>query len=138
MDEKTISETVIAMDPSARPQLMDPEFLKRLRKINGYIQQDPGIGQGPRLVYMVDEQALFIQLDETTSVGRSEKARCTIDNQELSRIHFEILSDETGYRVKDLFSKNGTQVNDEAVTEKDLISGDIIRAGGQTFLFMTD
>jgi pSer/pThr/pTyr-binding forkhead associated (FHA) protein len=71
-----------------------------------------------------------------TTVGRDSKVNARVDDQELSRQHFQITHEDTGFTIKDLSSRNGTFVNGQRVTEKVLKPNDLITAGKSTFSFM--
>jgi hypothetical protein len=51
----------------------------------------------------------------------------------MSGVHFQLFHDDSGCRVVDLNSRNGTVVNGSRITETTLRNGDIIRAGQTTF-----
>lgn len=61
--------------------------------------------------------------------GRSPDCTVTIDDQTLSRRHFEIFWDGEQFRLADLGSSNGTFLNGEPVVEAALSGGEQIQAG---------
>ncbi len=69
------------------------------------------------------------------SVGRGEDATARVEDEHMSRRHFEIFPKNNGYAVRDLQSRNGTTLNGKAVAETQLGSGDTIRAGNSIFIF---
>ena len=62
-------------------------------------------------------------------IGRSSQAQIQIDHESVSRRHARILLSESGVALSDLGSTNGTYVNDEAITERGLGNGDLIKVG---------
>jgi pSer/pThr/pTyr-binding forkhead associated (FHA) protein len=71
-----------------------------------------------------------------TTVGRGNEANAKVEDNLLSKTHFRITHESTGFTLKDLGSKNGTLVNGQGVTEQLLKSNDKIRAGDSTFFFV--
>jgi len=71
-------------------------------------------------------------------VGRGEKAHARITDGEMSRQHFEIVPQAGAYLLRDMQSKNGTQVNGQRVTEIQLKFDDQIRAGESHFVFIAE
>ncbi|MEN9748997.1 MAG: hypothetical protein RL149_75 [Actinomycetota bacterium] len=70
-----------------------------------------------------------------TSVGRDESADIQIDDNGLSRKHFEILWDGSKAGIRDLGSTNGTKVDGRAMTESPLQNETRISAGRSEFVF---
>ena len=62
-------------------------------------------------------------------IGRGDEAEGKIDDIELSREHFVISKEEGAFHIKDLGSKNGTLVNNQAVSDQVLQPNDQIRLG---------
>jgi two-component system, cell cycle response regulator len=62
-------------------------------------------------------------------IGRSSQAQIQIDHESVSRRHARIMLAETGVMMSDLGSTNGTYVNDEAITERGLTNGDLLKVG---------
>ncbi len=54
---------------------------------------------------------------------------------QVSRRHASIEPSETGFRIQDLDSRNGTFVNGRAITSAELTDGDVIRVGSTLLLF---
>ena len=80
------------------------------------------------------------QIGDTLSVGRSSTCGliCRTDTG-LSKKHFEVFRQNNHYFLRDLSSKNGTRKNDELCPPDaglQLIDGDVISAGGCTFVFL--
>lgn len=68
-------------------------------------------------------------------VGRSSDCDIRLLNRAVSRLHFRVWRDSTGYWLRDLNSTNRTFLNDRPVVEARLKDGDVIAAGGTVFLF---
>ncbi|MCX7010476.1 MAG: FHA domain-containing protein, partial [Kiritimatiellaeota bacterium] len=73
---------------------------------------------------------------KTITVGRDVEAEVSIDDDQLSRRHFQITPVNHAYVLRDLNSTNGTRVNGRRVTEVTLASEDKIMAGGVVFSFV--
>jgi pSer/pThr/pTyr-binding forkhead associated (FHA) protein len=67
-------------------------------------------------------------------VGRDEVAGIRIASEEVSRTHCLIISNESGLRVRDLGSRNGTFVNGKPIVgEVTLSAGDLLVIGPMGF-----
>ena len=79
-----------------------------------------------------------IQLSEAPlRIGRDQSAEIRIPSTEVSRLHCEIVMQETSLLVKDLGSKNGTLINGTPVFNEILLEeGDYIQVGPMTFEFL--
>ncbi|HVM40552.1 MAG TPA: DUF3662 and FHA domain-containing protein [Acidimicrobiia bacterium] len=71
----------------------------------------------------------------TVTIGRLESSDITVDDPKVSRKHAEIRPDADTFRVVDLGSTNGTEVNGRLVTEHVLEDGDQIRVGDTLLRF---
>ncbi|MFO0948576.1 MAG: FHA domain-containing protein [Planctomycetota bacterium] len=79
-------------------------------------------------------QSIVLRGGQTATVGRGAKADFSFPRDMLmSRLHFSITCLGNGCRLTDLGSSNGTKVNGELVTEKQLKQGDRISAGSTEF-----
>jgi diguanylate cyclase (GGDEF)-like protein len=84
-----------------------------------------------------DDLGRRIALGESTiEAGRSTACGIPVDQESVSRHHARIWWTGSGYKVKDLGSTNGTYVNDELITEKQLTDGDQIKIGRTILKFM--
>jgi pSer/pThr/pTyr-binding forkhead associated (FHA) protein len=70
-----------------------------------------------------------------TSVGRDAAADIQIDDNGLSRKHFEIVWDGKNAAVRDLRSTNGTTVNGKKIDEVAIADNTLIQAGRSDFTF---
>ena len=67
--------------------------------------------------------------DEEISIGRDPASMVFLDNLGVSRKHAKIEPTESGYRLTDLQSSNGTFLNEQPVQESDLKDGDQLQIG---------
>ena len=73
--------------------------------------------------------------DQVVSVGRDKVNTISISDQTLSGQHFRIVPKGMTYYLVDLQSTNGTYLNGERVTLKELKPGSVIHAGQCDFTF---
>jgi len=83
---------------------------------------------------MGSEQTLPIS-DPEISVGRSRQNHVKLLTEQASRQHCKLVRTEKGYRIVDGNSSNGTHVNGQRITEKDLTDGDAITVGNAALIF---
>ncbi|TFG69727.1 MAG: FHA domain-containing protein [Anaerolineales bacterium] len=77
------------------------------------------------------------QLRPVTALGRNNDNHIVIDDPFASTHHAIIVWRDQQWWVEDLESHNGTQLNDNLLTEPHVLtSGDIIRIGESTFVFV--
>jgi diguanylate cyclase (GGDEF)-like protein len=77
----------------------------------------------------------FLLAQRKVTLGRSDQADVTIDDDDASRIHCEILSLPVGVMLNDLASTNGTFVNGKRVERHLLSDGDQLQIGRSVFRF---
>jgi pSer/pThr/pTyr-binding forkhead associated (FHA) protein len=68
-------------------------------------------------------------------LGRGEHADLQLLDMRVSRRHAEVNRFGRDYRVQDLGSRNGTQVNGRKVDNERLADGDLISLGGLEIVF---
>jgi len=85
--------------------------------------------KGPRKGQKID---LTVQ---RTTIGRKESNTVALKDTVASSYHCEVVRDLNGYTIRDLGSTNGTLVNNEMVTEAQLVHGARIRIGNTRFVF---
>lgn len=73
--------------------------------------------------------------DSTALIGRMPECAVALSDPQVSRHHAEVRHDDHGYRVVDLGSTNGTQVNGVVVREHPLTDGDVIVVGSTSIRF---
>jgi pSer/pThr/pTyr-binding forkhead associated (FHA) protein len=78
----------------------------------------------------------FLVTADGVTIGRSPESSIFLDDVTVSRKHASIEKSGTGFTFKDSGSLNGSYVNNESVTEKDLLSGDEIQIGKFHLLFI--
>lgn len=92
----------------------------------------------PKLEIIIgkDKGKSFEVIHEQLSIGRGDENDIVIPSEAISRKHavLEKISDEE-YKIKDLGSKNGVQVNGKSEKECLLKTGDIIQVGNVVFKF---
>jgi pSer/pThr/pTyr-binding forkhead associated (FHA) protein len=71
--------------------------------------------------------------ESATSVGRDPSAALVLDDESVSRMHARLDLRDGQLTVTDLKSRNGTFVNDQAVLQARLASGDALRFGDVAF-----
>lgn len=71
-------------------------------------------------------------------VGRGEDVDIRFDDDTMSKEHAAFEALEDGFRLRDLGSTNGVQVNDAASLATDLDHGDRIRIGEHLFQFIAE
>ena len=139
---KMISDgrTTISRIPESRA-----EVTNRLSRFNELYEALPNKPNTASLIYRepVTESATWSPIGSRLLVGRSAKrlgnglgSVLRIQDQEMSREHFEILLTNDGlYLLKDLKSLNGTYVDGVRQERTVLIGGSEIRAGKTSFIF---
>ncbi|MHC4955328.1 MAG: FHA domain-containing protein [Planctomycetota bacterium] len=85
--------------------------------------------KGPRKGQKIDLSA------QRTTIGRKESNTVALKDTVASSYHCEVVRDLNGYTIRDLGSTNGTLVNNEMVTESQLVHGARIRIGNTRFVF---
>jgi len=75
----------------------------------------------------------WLRGDQSITVGRQAGCELCIADPHMSRQHFCVEGAGSGFRLRDLGSRNGTRVNGAVVSAVQLKTGDQIRAGSTTF-----
>jgi pSer/pThr/pTyr-binding forkhead associated (FHA) protein len=75
-------------------------------------------------------------LGEVITIGRVPLNHVIIDNPTISAQHAILARLGDSYRLKDLHSTNGTQVNGVSITDAELNDGDKIRFGSVVAVFV--
>ena len=86
-----------------------------------------------KLLSTSGEHSIDLQLGRKLVVGRAVTSDVPIYDESISRRHAEIVLTETGVRVKDLGSLNGTFLNGAKVTEAEAGPNDVVTFGGVAF-----
>jgi transcriptional regulator with GAF, ATPase, and Fis domain len=92
----------------------------------------------PRLVAISGplKDSIFELPADEVSIGREPLNLLCVSDPSVSRRHCLIIRDGTDIKVRDLESRNGTQVNGVSVKEQVLKHGDQVAVGDSTFLFL--
>ena len=89
-----------------------------------------------RLVLICDGDDLVThELGNVTTIGRASLNQIVIDDPAVSAQHAIIARLADSYRLQDLHSTNGTQVNGVPVSEVELKDGDKIHFGSVVAVF---
>jgi pSer/pThr/pTyr-binding forkhead associated (FHA) protein len=72
---------------------------------------------------------------DVITIGRAPSNDIVIDHPTVSAQHASLTRSPSGYRLKDLGSTNGTQIDGVSITEADLTDGTEIRFGHVTGVF---
>ncbi|HZQ22784.1 MAG TPA: sigma 54-interacting transcriptional regulator [Terriglobales bacterium] len=94
----------------------------------------------PRLVAISGplKEFTFVLPTKEVPVGRDPANLLCINDPSVSRRHCTLLQADNGVLVRDLKSRNGTQVNGNSVKEQVLKHGDQVAIGDSLFLFLAD
>jgi len=82
-----------------------------------------------------DQGTRFQLEDSIHTVGRTQGSSIRLHDTEVSREHAELVRKGEGYLLRDLGSSNGTFVNGQPATERELVSGDQVQFGRSLVLF---
>jgi pSer/pThr/pTyr-binding forkhead associated (FHA) protein len=87
------------------------------------------------MVYQSGTYRVHELVRDVTMIGRAPSNHIVIDNPVVSAQHAIVLKVGDFYRLKDLNSTNGTQINGIFVTDADLKDSDEIRFGSVKAVF---
>ncbi len=95
---------------------------------------------GPRLVLTTDagETKTYQVTKARYIIGRAEDADISLQDPSVSRQHGMVEKKENAYHVKNISQTNPLYLNDEAVIENHLYSGDHLRIGSFFLTFISD
>ena len=71
------------------------------------------------------------------TIGRATVNDICVSQDSVSRTHATIVMDDSGVKIRDNESTNGTYVNDHKIHEAYLKDGDLIKVGRSIFKFLT-
>lgn len=73
------------------------------------------------------------EVGQVVRIGRTTKSDVAMEDTFMSGEHFAVECDLRGCRIRDLNSRNGTQLNGQLITEVPLKEGDVVHAGKTDF-----
>lgn len=121
--------------PPFQPELL----LERLRFASEFLGALEGLPASAALLYLRDAGKPAVRLiGERLSIGRDAACDVSFPGQwEMSRRHFEVRRVGSRYVLRDSGSFNGTTIRGvpARIGTRELRNGDLIDAGGVTFLF---
>ncbi|MDY6862867.1 MAG: FHA domain-containing protein [Thermodesulfobacteriota bacterium] len=120
--EKTIIDTKDSKDEDTGKTIMADSEVLQYAKLAGISEEYRG------KEYILDKPEI--------KIGRAPDNQISIQHTSISKNHALILTDESGYRVKDLESKNGIKINDNLVKDASIKPGDIVEFGSIKFRFV--
>ncbi len=77
----------------------------------------------------------FKLLQGPTRVGTGVDAHIVIGDEFMSLEHAEIICTQTGFVLNDLGSTNGTYLNNQRITSRELVDNDVFKLGQTDFKF---
>jgi hypothetical protein len=91
----------------------------------------------PVLIVRAGAQAgtRFALIDDVTRLGRHPESEIILDDITVSRRHAEILRTNSGYRLRDVGSLNGTYLNQDRVDDAGVHHGDELQIGKFRLVF---
>ncbi|HEY5171712.1 MAG TPA: DUF3662 and FHA domain-containing protein [Acidimicrobiia bacterium] len=94
-----------------------------------------GDGAGTTSTLVLPDGGRVALGDEPTVIGRTPDCAIALSDPQVSRHHAEIRRGDFGFRIVDLGSTNGTQVNGVVVKEHSLAGGDVIVVGATSLRY---
>lgn len=129
-----------------RPPATTDHIFERVRQFVQLYDQLASKPSGVALLYPQPggSSPKYRELDSLLTVGRLSKSErnphgsdLALEDEQMSRRHFQIDFSDDFYILRDLQSRNGTYLNDDPVSidERVLKAGDVIQAGASIFVF---
>ena len=134
-----------ARDPSAAAE-GNTERVQALASVEERARQQDAPQLGP--VAIPSEPGHYLQVQApgearlvrveagVTHIGRGLSADLRLDENSVSRRHAMLVREDSRARILDDRSSNGTFVNGRRIEQADLSSGDVIKIGRVTLLFL--
>jgi hypothetical protein len=94
-----------------------------------------GGGQGTTSTLTLPDGSRVQLGDEPTVIGRMPECAIPLSDPQVSRRHAEVRRADFGFKVVDMGSTNGTQVNGVTVREQSLADGDVIVVGSTSLRY---
>ena len=91
----------------------------------------------PKLIVLSEQfrGKVFELTKDTYSIGRVDARDICLKDPSISSYHADLIRKDNTYILRDHGSTNGSRVNNEPITEKELKSTDMIQLGGIEILF---
>lgn len=140
-----LAQKLAITNPGTTPQTPAAEVIPEIDP--SLMQKGPASEMLEHTIVMDEVPVLILQrgknpprmfqlpMDQVVSVGRDKVNTISIADQTLSGQHFRIVPKAETYYLVDLQSTNGTYLNGERVTLKELKPGAVIHAGQCDFTF---
>src|SRR3989441_4424866 len=122
--------------PTLTPRANSPRPKPKHRRCYGRSRWPKrAISFGPvfKLLSTSGEQSIDLQLGRKLVVGRAVTSDVPIYDPTISRRHAEVVLTESGVRVTDLGSSNGTFLNGAKITEAEAGANDVVTFGKVAF-----
>jgi hypothetical protein len=94
-----------------------------------------GEGAGTTSTLVLPDGGRVALGDEPTVIGRTPDCAIALSDPQVSRHHAEVRRGDFGFRIVDLGSTNGMQVNGVVVKEHSLADGDVIVVGATSLRY---
>ncbi len=94
-----------------------------------------GEGAGTTSTLVLPDGGRVALGDEPSVIGRTPDCAIALSDPQVSRHHAEVRRGDFGFRIVDLGSTNGTQVNGVVVKEHSLADGDVIVVGATSLRY---
>lgn len=89
----------------------------------------------PYCFLITPTEPMALSRDKNLYLGRAAGNNIVVNDSRASRRHAELYYDGAAFVLNDLNSSNGTKVNDQDVTCKALVDGDVIAIGMATYTY---
>ncbi len=129
----------VMMPVSSETEIRLEKIKRRISRIKRFISRiPPPDGEGCFIAHINSPGGNFWHRieDSMMEIGRSDDAAMVVRDGKVSRVHCVLECGETGCRLLDNGSRNGTYVNGEKHLSRELCDGDLIRIGDTELLFI--
>lgn len=99
------------------------------RSPQNHAEQDRDATPMLKILFPNKEHAPVWVVDKSYTIGRADDNQLVLDNPSISPRHARILAQNQIYMLRDLGSDQGTYVNGHRITQKTLMTGDLVRLG---------
>jgi pSer/pThr/pTyr-binding forkhead associated (FHA) protein len=122
-------------------QAAKAELLPRLEFVAQLLARTPIPVNSAALLYETANAVRVMPIGEQLCFGRAAECEISVPGyREVSRLHFTIMREDEHYILADADSANGTFVRGlpDRIARRELVDGDIIDAGGFSFVFVRE